>query len=239
MCPLCRLIVLAFWLMIRAASLLAQSPVDPTGHWEGAVQLPNAPLLIEVDVAKNAKGELIATFAEPSAGVKGFPFSSVKLEGRTLRLVLKAGTEPSTFKGELSQDGTTISGDAEQSGVSASFRLTRAGEAKIATAPKSAPIAKELEGTWNGAIDLGGKAMRLTLTMANQPDGAASGTVVSPDGSGIEIPIGITQKAATVTIDVPSVGASFSGLLDTAKAELTGTWTQGSTALPLTLRRAQ
>jgi hypothetical protein len=41
-----------------------------------------------------------------------------------------------------------------------------------------------------------------------------------------------------VTIDVPSVGASFKGTLNDASTELTGTWSQGGAVLPLTLRRA-
>ena len=117
MCPLCRLVVLGFWLLVRAASMLAQGLPDPTGHWEGSVTLPNAPLFIEVDVTRSASGELAATFAEPFAGVKGFPFSKVELEGRTLRLVLKASAETSTFTGTLSEDGKNISGDAEQAGL--------------------------------------------------------------------------------------------------------------------------
>jgi hypothetical protein len=47
------------------------------------------------------------------------------------------------------------------------------------------------------------------------------------------------QKAASVTIDVASVGASFVGVLNAAGTELAGTWTQGPLSLPLTLRRAK
>ena len=61
---------------------------------------------------------------------------------------------------------------------------------------------------------------------------------MSPDGSGVEIPIGITQKAAAVTIDVVSVGASFAAVLNAEGTELSGTWTQGAMGVPLTLRRA-
>jgi hypothetical protein len=237
MCPLCRLVVLGFWLLVRAASMLAQGLPDPTGHWEGSVTLPNAPLIIEVDVTRGASGELAATFAEPSAGVKGFPFSNVELAGRTLRLVLKASAETSTFTGTLSEDGKTISGDAEQAGLKTTFTLSRAGEAQVVAAPKSARISKELEGTWSGALDLDGRQMRLILTMENRPDGTAVGTVKSPDGSGIEIPVGIKETATAIAIDVPSVGASFEGILNAAKSELTGKWSQNGATLPLTLHR--
>ena len=160
------------------------------------------------------------------------------VEGRSVRFVLKAGKDVSTFVGVLAADGKSISGDASQGGESAPFSLTRTGDARIAPAPKSAPIGKELEGTWNGTLDVGEKQMRLVLKMANQPDGTATGTIVSLDGSGVEIPIAMTQKASNVTIDVASVGGSYVGVLNAEGTELVGKWTQGSAVLPLTFRRA-
>jgi hypothetical protein len=73
--------------------------------------------------------------------------------------------------------------------------------------------------------------------VARQPDGTATGTIVSPTGSGVEIPIGVTQTVSGLTVDVPSVGGSFAGVVNAAGTELVGTWTQGPSSLPLTLRR--
>jgi hypothetical protein len=124
-------------------------------------------------------------------------------------------------------------------GESIPFRLARTGDAKFTAVPKSASIGKELEGTWNGTLETAGGQMRLTLKMANQPDGTAAGTIVSVDGSGVEIPITIKQNAASLAIDLPTVGASFTGVLNPAGTELTGTWTQQSLTLPLTFQRAK
>jgi hypothetical protein len=79
--------------------------------------------------------------------------------------------------------------------------------------------------------------MRIVVTMANQADGTSTGTIVSPDGSGVEIPIAMTEKGESLRIDVVSVGASFVGTLSSAGTEIAGTWTQGPSSLPLTLRR--
>jgi hypothetical protein len=152
-------------------------------------------------------------------------------------LVVKADAEPATFEGLLAADGKSISGDVAQAGYTLPFSLTRTGDARIAPAPKSAPIGKELEGTWTGTLEAGGRKLRLMLKMANQPDGTATGTIVSVDGSGVEIAIGMTQKAAGLTIEVPSVSASYTGVLNAAGIELTGTWTQGPAGLPVTFRR--
>jgi len=79
--------------------------------------------------------------------------------------------------------------------------------------------------------------MKLILTVATQADGTATGTIVSPTGSGVEIAIGVTQAASAITVDVPSVGASFAGVVNAARTELAGSWTQGPSSLPLTFRR--
>ena len=233
-----RIPLLAALLLSPATWLQAQTAADPSGHWEGTLQVPNMEMKVEIDLARNAKGQFAGTFGQPSQGVKGLPLSSVAVETRTVRFVVKGGPEEAAFAGTLSGDGTSITGQVTQSGIAMPLNLTRTGDAKIAPAPKSAAIGKELEGTWRGALDVNGGRMRLIVKMANQPDGTAAGTIVSPDGSGVEIPIAMTQKASSVTIEVPSVGASFTGVLNAAGTELTGTWTQASSTLPLTLTLA-
>ena len=236
--PFTRMLLFVALLLLTAPSVLAQTAVDPSGHWEGTVQAPNREVKIEIDLAKNNKGDFAGTFGQPAQGVKGLPLSTVALEGRSVRFVVKADAEPSTFEGVLSADGKSMSGDLAQAGNSFPFSLTRTGDARIAPTPKSPPIGKELEGIWNGTLEAGGRQLRLVLKMANQPDGTATGTIVSPDGSGVEIPIAMTQKASSLTIDVPSVGASYVSILNAAGAELAGTWTQGPSEMPLTFRRA-
>jgi hypothetical protein len=233
-----------FTQLIPMAALLlayatAQNSSDPSGHWEAVIQAQGQDVKIEIDLAKNSKGEMIGTFAQPAQGVKGLPLSKITVDGRSVYFVLKADVQPVIFAGVLSADGKAITGDIALAGESIPFRFARTGEAKFTAVPKSAPIGKELEGTWNGTLETAGGQMRLTLKMANQPDGTAAGTVVSVDGSGVEIPIAMKQNAASLTIDLPTVGASFAGVLSSTGTELTGTWTQQSVTLPLTFQRAK
>jgi hypothetical protein len=238
MCTFVRTFLLGTLLLLPAPSLGHQTAAAPSGHWEGTIQAPETEVKIEIDLAANDKGNLAGTYGEPAQGVKGFPLSSVALEGRSLRFVVKGGDAPATFDGLLSADGRSISGTLVQRDYSLPFTMMRTGDARIAPAPKNAAIGKELEGTWNGTLELGTKPMRLVLSVANQPDGTAVGTIVSPDGSGVEIPIAIAQKASSVTIDVTSVGAAYVGVLNTGATELAGTWRQRSSTMPLTFRRA-
>jgi hypothetical protein len=155
---------------------------------------------------------------------------------------IAAPSSGGTFRGIMSEDGKSIAGNfASRDGqYSLPFTVTRMGDAKITPTPKSAPIGKALEGTWTGTLEANGKTERLVLRMANQPGGFATGTIVDLDGSGVEIPIGMSQKGSNVTIELPSVGASYAGVLNAAGTEITGTWTQGQgpAVLTLTFRRA-
>lgn len=190
-------------------------------------------------LAKNSKGQLTGTFAQLADGIKALPLTSVTVEGRAVRLLLKSGTGGGAFEGTVSADGKSMSGDfTAAEGYTLPFTFTRTGDAQIMAVPKGGPIAKELEGRWNGALDVDGKQLRLVVKMSNLPDATSAGTVLSVDGSGVEVPIAITQKGSTVMIDVPSVGASFAVVLNAAATELAGTWTQGASTLPLTLKRA-
>ena len=218
--------------------LSAQTAPDPSGHWEGVVHVPDNALTIEIDVTRNKKGELAGTFGQPGDGVKGLPLATVGLEGKSLRFVVKGGEGAATFVGVISDDGKSMAGDLAQAGYTIPFTMTRTGDARIAPAPKSPPIAKELEGTWTGTLNVDGKQLRLELKLANGHDGTSSGTIVSPEGSGVEIPIAMAQDASRLSIAVASVGASYVGVLNAAGTEMVGTWTQKSSALPLTFRRA-
>ena len=237
--PACRTVLLGVLLLSRASSLFAQPAPDPTGHWEGTLRAPNMELKVEIDLARNGQGNFFGTFGQPAQGVKGLPLASVDVGASKVRFVVKGGPDAATFDGTLAADGTTISGEVSQSGFTIPMQLARTGDARFVPAPTSAAIGRELEGTWHGTLDVNGASMRLIVKMANRPDGTATGTVVSPDGSGVEIPIGMTQKASSVTIEVPSLSASFVAVLNDSGTELTGTWTQRDASLPLTLSRAK
>ena len=54
-------LVIVASLLICAPLARAQSPVDPSGHWDGSLQLPAMDVGFQIDFAKNAKGELAGT----------------------------------------------------------------------------------------------------------------------------------------------------------------------------------
>jgi hypothetical protein len=225
---------IAFALLLCGTSAArAQSAADPSGHWKGSVEVPGQTLPFEFDLAKDATGQLVGTIS--GTGVKNLPLTKVAVSGRSV--MLQANSEQ-PYKGELSADGRTITGTVILSGYLLPLELTRTGDARIEPPPTSAPISKELEGSWEGTLNAGRGPLRLVLTMANEPGGRATGHIVSVDEGGLRVPIVITQNGASVSYAATAVPGSWAGMLSADGNELAGTFTQGPASLPLTFRRA-
>jgi hypothetical protein len=210
----------------------AQSAADPSGHWKGSVEIPGQTLPFEFDLARDPKGQFAGTIS--GTDVKNLPLTKVAISGRSVTL---QASSQQPFKGELSADGKTITGTVVLSGYSLPLELTRTGDARIEPPPTSAPIGKELEGVWEGALNAGRGPLRLILTMANQPGGRATGQIVSVDEGGLMVPIVITQNGSSVSYVATAVPSSWAGVLSADGNELTGTFTQGPVSLPLNFRR--
>jgi hypothetical protein len=140
------------------------------------------------------------------------------------------------FKGVV-KDGKTLSGDFSQGGGTMPFALTRTGDAKIEPVPKSTSITKEFEGSWAGNLDAGGKILRLVVKLSNQ-GGAGTGTLLSLDQGGAEIPIAaVIQTGTHLKLVVRSIAGTYEG--DLKDGQLTGTWSQGAGTLPLVFKRTK
>jgi len=208
------------------------------GHWQGSIQLPDKELTIEVDLAQNPRGEWVGTIDIPPQGLKGFPLSDIAVKGNSISFAMKGVPGDPKFDGKLSTGGKTISGGFTQAGASLSFSLKRTGDAVIETPPKSTAITKEMEGRWEGALDVNGNLLRLRLSLTNQEDGTAAGTMISVDQGGGEIPITtIIQNGANLKLEVKTIQGSYDG--DLTNGVLAGHWVQRGTTFPLTFRRPQ
>ncbi len=205
------------------------------GHWSGAIEMPAQPLAIEVDLKAGTAPAWIGTISIAAQNLKAFPLGSIDVQGKAVSFAMPNVPGTPTFKGTLSDDGTTIAGEITQGGGALPFKMTRAGEAVIAAPAKSTAITKELEGNWTGALEVGGQTLRLNLKLANGPD-SATGTIVSVDQGGVEIPIAsIVQTAVHLELALPTIGGKFSG--DLKDGKLVGTWSQGPGSLPLEFSR--
>jgi hypothetical protein len=221
-------------LAVTSSLAVAQSAPAPSGHWEGAIQIPGQELKIEVDLFRTSD-KWDGTITIPAQNMKGFPLSAVSTSGDVVTFAIKGAPGDPTFKGTLAKDSKTLTGDFSQGGGTLPFALTRTGDAKIEPAPKSTPITKEIEGSWEGSLDVAGKVLRLTAKLWNQ-DGAGKGTLVSVDQGGVEIPIAaVVQEGMRLKLLLPAIAGSYDG--EFKDGQLTGTWTQGPGTLPLVFKR--
>jgi hypothetical protein len=224
-------------LLVSSGVAFAQTPAGPSGHWEGAIQVPGQELKIEIDLS-GAGEKWEGVIAIPAQGLKGFPLAAIAIQGDAVSFAMKGVPGDPQFKGTLSKDGKALSGDFLQGGGTVPFSLARTGDAKIERPPKSTPITKDLEGSWEGALDVKGTTLRLVFKLSNQADGTATGTIVSLDQGGAEIPIAsVVQNGAHLKLFVPAVVGNYDG--DLKDGQLAGTWTQGPQTWPLVLKRAK
>ncbi|MGH7726263.1 MAG: hypothetical protein ACREOU_12625 [Candidatus Eiseniibacteriota bacterium] len=234
-------LVAALLLTVGAVMQAAPAP-NASGHWEGTIQAPDREVAIEVDMQKTREGAMKGTFGNPGQGIRGYPLSRVEADGRSIRFVL-AASGGGTFAGELAEDGQSIAGtyttEAAEGNLTLPFKLTRHGEAKMAAPPKIRRIRKELEGTWQGVLEVEGRKMRMVLNLANETDTTAAGTLANLDQGGTEIPVSaIDQMNSLVTVEVGMVSGSYTGVIDRYATRITGKWTQGTMSFPLDLTRA-
>jgi len=227
-----RKVVTSLWMV---GALLAQSGTGPGGHWEGAIQLPNGELAIEIDLAQDASKNWIGTISIPAQNTKGMGLTGIAVKENTINFGIKAPGNPQ-FTGQIDKEAAKITGEMMQSGTNLPFKVSRAGEAKIEKPIVNPPLSKELEGTWEGALSVGDKQLRLRFILSNQA-GAGTGIVVSLDQGNVEIPITrIEQTASHVKLDVPIVTGGFEGELK--GTEIAGQWTQGGNTFPLKVTKA-
>jgi hypothetical protein len=229
-------IVFVASLLFGDSFIHAQVVSDASGHWEGSITMPFGELRFELDLAPDGQGKWSGTLGVPDQKLKGFPLSSVTIDGTTVTFAARGG-QGGTFHGTLSADGRSMAGTASSAEGQAPFTLERTGAANLVAPPKSATISQELEGTWQGTLDVRG-GMRVILRMANQPDGSSIGTLVSVDEGDLEIPVAIVEKGDDVQLSSPMTGSSYAGTINESRNELTGTYTTSQgVALPLTLKR--
>jgi hypothetical protein len=223
-------------LFILAITSFVSAQTGPSGHWEGSIQAPEKEVKIEVDLGRNAKGELIGAFSNPTFGERNFPLSNVVANGSAVSFEIKASAGGGVFKGVVAADGKSMEGNFVMEHMEIPFALHRTGEPRFETVPPIPRVTKELEGIWIGTLQAGEAQKQIGLTVINQPDGTASAKVVSSEG--VEIPItAISQKGSSVSLDIKNIGGTYAGTLNAAGTELTDTWTQGKFVGALTFRR--
>lgn len=102
---------------------------------------------------------------------------------------------------------------------------------------KTSVTKKSVEGTWKGALAVGGIELRLVAHLKQNAEGTLTGTLDSPDQNAAGIKITKGQiKGNAVRIEISSIRGVFEGKLSADGTKIVGTWAQGA-GLPLTLTK--
>ena len=137
----------------------------------------------------------------------------------------------------LAHADNKLAGNFEQAGNRAPATLQKTGPPQVEYAPRSTPVAKELEGEWKGDYEMLGYTRHVSIKFANHPDGATADFVIVGRKHNV-LPVDlVTQEGDLVTVDSHEMGFSFEGRLRNGK--LTGAIRQAATETPLVLERAK
>ena len=179
-----------FWLRPRRAAALAGMFMGTAvlgqelqGHWEGQIAIPNAPLVVEVDLARNdaSPGGWRGTIDIPAQNATGLTLSPITVgDGGRVEFAIHGVPGNPTFKGQLAAG--VIEGRFEQGGAEFPFRLSReamAGPKRPQEPQPPFPYAAEEVAFNNGPVRLAGT---LTVPAGDGPFPA----VLLITGSGLQ-----------------------------------------------------
>jgi pimeloyl-ACP methyl ester carboxylesterase len=98
--------------------------------------------------------------------------------------------------------------------------------------------AQNVEGDWQGTLQVYGANFRLSLHVSQDDKGGLSGTLDSPDmgARGIEIS-SVKVKKSSFKFEIPTYNGQFEGRISQDEQTIIGTWYQGDNTVPITFNR--
>ncbi len=126
----CVIVVVFFGLLLTAcesadkADREKEAKADVAGYYEGAIEIPDQPLGIEVTLQKQAS-ELSGTMSIPVQGLLDYPLTTVKQDGeKAITFTTKVQNQYISFEGEM--ESNQITGTFKQNGQAFPFQLAKA-----------------------------------------------------------------------------------------------------------------
>ena len=224
---------------------LAAEGGEPTaeGYWTGVIDLPGQQLEIKIDIAREGEAWTAAFYA-PLQGIWDATMTGVEIEGRSVSFRIPRTQGEPTFRGELSQDGETISGGFTQSGQTMDFRLARSEKPKeleidiYARYREPGVPGEGLDGTWRAVLMSGPSRIRLSLRVWTSEEGELEGSLDSIDQGVMGTPVSsFVVQGDSVWFPMVSIGAEYQGTMRKDGSEIIGLWRQTGQEFPVTFRR--
>ena len=97
-----------------------------------------------------------------------------------------------------------------------------------------------LEGMWEGTLNVGGSSLRLLFKISKSQDGSLTAQLDSPDQGAFGLPVdAVTVEGNSVLFEMKRFAASYEAKLNTEFTEMSGNWKQGGLELPLVMKRTE
>ena len=190
----------------------------PAGHWEGVLNANGREIGLTLDLARNDKGEWIASMGAP--GATGLVVKDLVVDGNSVKFM---AVEIQMAKLELALADGKLAGTIAGRNGSMPIEFKRTGEAKVELPAASPAVSKDLEGDWTGTLQTPGPVMEITLHFKNQADKTVAATIDIPAQNAFGMPINdVKQTGDQVEFGLKIAHASFKGTLNKERTELTG-----------------
>lgn len=201
------------------------------GDWQGTLSAGGAELRLLFHFTAGKDGTLSATLDSVDQGANSIPVNSVTLKGAKLSLGVDA--VQGTYEGTVNADATAITGTWSQ-GTPLELNLTRAVVGAHSTPKPAAP--SDIDGTWQGTLDLGSQTLRIVYKIENTSDGLTA-SMQSPDQAPAwTTAYPMTRDGLSITIPIKANGSTYDGKLSADKGSIEGTFKQAGNSIPLTLK---
>jgi hypothetical protein len=220
-----------------AAMCSAAEPM--AGRWEGIIHIPDNELNVAIDLSPDSSGAWIGSIIIPGLNTKGLALKEIVVKGPDATFATTGAPGRSldaTFKAHLNGNGV-LAGNFTQGGNTAPFELKQTGPAQVELPPRSTPIAKDVEGEWQGEFQLFGYPRKVSLKLTNNgKSGAAEFVVVGKRVNNLPVDL-VTQEGKLVSVYSHDTGITFEGQFRQDSGEIRGTFSQGPIEVPLILHR--
>jgi hypothetical protein len=233
-----------FLLLSLAAGMAAPATNDISGNWKGTLAIDKVTLRLLFKIIKTPEGRLTAKLDSLDQGARDLPVDKVTVKENAVQLdmdFLKG-----VYVGVLDATGKKMTGKWQQSGQSYPLTLERGSATEsfgaeavpAADLPASKQAAQKLSGKWLGAINAQGASIPINLTISKNAQGAAAGTLDSPDQGLKGIPLsGLKYQDGKFHFEAHGLGAYYDGVSFNDNSSITGQWHQADQILPINFKK--
>jgi len=99
---------------------------------------------------------------------------------------------------------------------------------------------KEIEGIWEGKLQVPGSSLRILFKITMTPEGNLTATMDSPDQGVTGIPVDeIILKDSNLSIEIKAIAGIYEGIISQDYSEIEGDWKQAGASFPLLLQKVE